>query len=229
MPAYRSTAEAEIRDAVVSRLRELRPAARIIHEINCATWGPNRIDVIAVSKAEIIAVEIKSAKDKLDRLPKQIASMRLMAHHTIVALHEKFLVEAKTNQWSAHYERDGTYYLMALPEQCAGVTAWVFPERRRVPVDVVSGGYDQMAHWKPPRPRFDTALPTEAIDMLWADELRELCVLLRVPVHRRSTRDECMRALRWLATGREITEGVCRALRRRNCPEADAPVMEEAA
>ena len=35
MPAYRSSAEAEVRDAVVARLREIRPDARIMHEINC--------------------------------------------------------------------------------------------------------------------------------------------------------------------------------------------------
>ena len=65
MPAYRSEAEADVRDAVVARLRTIRPDARIMHEVNCSLFGPNRIDVIAVSPQEIISVEVKSAKDKL--------------------------------------------------------------------------------------------------------------------------------------------------------------------
>ncbi len=107
MPAYRSSAEAEIRDAVVARIRKQRPGARIIHEINVSTYGPNRIDVLAVDRAEIIAVEIKSAKDKLDRLPAQIAAMRGAAHRVVAAIHEKFLVEQVTNEFAAHEERDG--------------------------------------------------------------------------------------------------------------------------
>lgn len=72
MPAYRSEAEREVREAVVARLRLIRPDARIINEINASAFG-NRIDVMAVSRTEIISVEIKSKKDKLSRLPKQIA------------------------------------------------------------------------------------------------------------------------------------------------------------
>lgn len=104
MPAYRSDAEAEVRDAVVSRLRAIRPVARITHEVNCAVWGPNRIDVVAVSLSEIISIEVKSARDKLTRLPAQSESMRGMSHHVIAALHEKFLVERETNKLAAHSE-----------------------------------------------------------------------------------------------------------------------------
>jgi hypothetical protein len=89
MPAYRSDAEREIRDAVVSRLRQIRPSARIMHEVNASGFG-NRIDVLAVDHSEIIAVEIKSAKDKLDRLANQAAAMKRCAHHRIAAVHEKF-------------------------------------------------------------------------------------------------------------------------------------------
>jgi hypothetical protein len=78
MPAYRSSDEGEIREAVVAHLLTLRPSARIIHELNCSTYGPNRIDVRAVTPAEILAVEINSQKDKLDRLPAQIAACGLV-------------------------------------------------------------------------------------------------------------------------------------------------------
>lgn len=92
MPAARSEAETEIRDRVVTKLRRARPEARIIHEINIG-GGKNRADVMAVSPAEIITVEIKSEKDKLDRLPAQIKTMRQCSHITIAALHRKFMPE----------------------------------------------------------------------------------------------------------------------------------------
>ena len=56
MPAYRSSAEGEIRVAVVERLREMMPGCRIIHEINAASFG-NRIDVLAVGEKSLAAVE----------------------------------------------------------------------------------------------------------------------------------------------------------------------------
>jgi hypothetical protein len=104
MPAYRSDAEREIRYAVVARLRQIRPTARIMHEVNASGFG-NRIDVLAVDRAEIIAVEIKSAKDKLDRLKSQVEAMRGCAHHVIAAVHEKFgLKEVKeATGWSAEH------------------------------------------------------------------------------------------------------------------------------
>lgn len=91
MPARRSDAEGEIRTDVVAWLRASRPLSRIIHEINVCEGG-NRIDVIAVGAAEIIAVEIKSELDKLDRAPAQITAMRGVAHHVYTALHKRFMV-----------------------------------------------------------------------------------------------------------------------------------------
>jgi hypothetical protein len=230
MPAYRSSAEADVRDAVVARLRQSRPEARIIHEINCSTYGPTRIDVLAVSPDEIIAVEVKSAKDKLDRLPKQIASMKGCAHHVIAALHQKFLVEKSTNKWAAHFERDGHFYLRAVPPdiEASGVSVWIFPETRRAMMGVVEGGFDHMASWQMPQRRFDNALPGSAIDILWRDEMAWLCGKLGIATGRRSTMTDMAAALRWNCSGRELTKGVCAALRSRHCVEAD-PIIEVAA
>lgn len=230
MPAYRSSAEAEVRDAVVARLRQSRPDARIIHEINCSTYGPTRIDVLAVGPTEIIAVEVKSAKDKLDRLPKQIIGMARCAHHVIAALHEKFLVEKETNEWAAHYERDGEFYMRALPVEInsAGINVWVFPELRRSMKSVVEHGHDSLANWRMPPQRFDCALPSGALNLLWREELAWLCGSLGVATGRRSTMDDMVSALRWNCNGRELTKGICAALRTRRCAEADPEIMEAA-
>lgn len=226
MPAYRSSAEGEVRDAVVARLRERRPDARIIHEINVSTYGPNRIDVLAVSPTEIIAVEVKSAKDKLDRLPAQINAMRGCAHQVVAALHEKFLIELPTNRGAAHSERVGQFYFRTTPVISPRPDAvWVFPEIKR---NMHEDGWCHLAPWQLATAKFDAPLPVGAIDLLWRDELAWLCGLLGVAASRRTNMSEMVSALRWNCTGRDITKGICTALRRRACTEAD-PAIEEAA
>lgn len=223
MPAYRSSDEAEIRDAVVARLRERRPNARIIHEINVSTFGPNRIDLIAVDVAEIIAVEIKSKKDKLDRLPAQVAAMKSVAHHVIVGMHEKFLVEKSTHIKARHYERDGQYFMRNLPDRWQyDVIAWVYPKVRRC-IDP-EWQHDTLERWTVPVARLDTALPEPALDLLWRAELYELCGHLRVAVGRRANMSEMVAALRWHCTGKELTHDICSMLRRRRCVEADTEI-----
>jgi hypothetical protein len=223
MPAYRSSAEAEIRDAVVARIRQHRPNARIIHEINVSTYGPNRIDVLAVDTAEIIAAEIKSAKDKIDRLPAQLAAMQAVAHHTIFAIHEKFLVEYQTNPHVAHYERDGVHYMRDLPEPyrySSRSEAWVYPEGQK-PVGVSS-----VAHsWRFPDVALQTPLPSGALGLLWSEELRWLCRKFNLAVGKRPNMQFMSNALRWHCNGRDLTQGICLALRTRECAEAD-PAME---
>lgn len=224
MPAYRSDSEAEIRSAVVAKLREYRPQARIIHEINVSTYGPNRIDLIAVSPAEIIACEIKSAKDKLDRLPAQIASMKAVAHQVVAAIHEKFLVEEPTNEHAAHYDRDGRHFRRALPDEIDFHTvAWVYPHARRCRNP--DWHIDRTDRWDLLVTRPEMPLPLAAINMLWRDELWALCGELRVAASRKSTMGDMLPALLWHCTGKELTRGICAMLRRRECVEAD-PVMQ---
>lgn len=226
MPAYRSSEEKEIRDAVVTRLREIRPLSRIIYEINVSTYGSNRMDLIAVGMDEIIAVEIKSAKDKLDRLKDQAAAMRKCSHVAIAAIHQKFLVEQKTHDQARHYERDGVPYLKTTPD-VYGLEAWVFPRIRRSVV--ASWGHDHLDRWDLRRREMCAALPEGALHLLWRDELYSLCAYLRVSASRKATMPEMVAALRWHCTGMELTTGVCRMLRARKCCEADPPILEEAA
>lgn len=225
MPAYRSSAEAEVRDAVVARIRERRPSARIIHEINVSTYGPNRIDLIAVDRAEIIAVEIKSKKDKLDRLPAQMKAMTAVAHHAIAAIHDKFLVEKTTNQWAAHYQRDGQFYRRDLPDCLRYSMAWVYPEKRRS----ADEWPDRSAVWSLPAQPIDTAVPAAALDLLWRDELFSLCGAFRISAGSRATMTDMSRQLRWLCTGKELTRGICAMLRARRCAEADPEIVEKVA
>ena len=192
MPAYRSEAEGEIRSAVVERLRAIRPEARIMHEVNASSFG-NRIDVLAVDRAEIIAVEIKSERDKLDRLPAQLTAMKGCATHAIAAVHRKFVTTPKPRE---------------LPWD-----AWVFPE-----------GEDFYSRWREPRAGIATPLPAGALDMLWAEELREMCRRFGLPTSSRATMGQSLCTLRWNLSGRDLTLGICAALRARKCIEADPEI-----
>ncbi|MBN7760302.1 NERD domain-containing protein [Nitratireductor aquibiodomus] len=211
MPAYRSAAEAEIREAVVSKIRMERPGYRIIHEINARDFG-NRIDVLAVGPAEIIAVEIKSEKDKLDRLPAQIAAMRGAAHHTIAAIHEKFLVPAP---WAKGYKA------VQAPKEAKGATIWAYPE-----AGAEAGRTYGCAAWDFPRQAVTAMLPADAIHMLWRAELHELCNRLHVSLGKRPNMAQMVNALRWNCTGSELTKGICTMLRARKCIEADPEIVE---
>jgi len=209
MPAYRSAAEGEVRDAVVSHLRMIRPQARIIHEINCSNFGPNRIDVLAVSSAEIIAVEVKSSKDKLDRLPAQIASMKLCANRVYAALHEKFLVPLGRPEHGMG---------IAAPEEAGGAIPWIFPRMDR------KGQIWCGSEWieKDRREKPKLCIPVGSINMLWREELHQICATVGV---KKLNMPEAIDAIRWHMTGDQITRAVCATLRARACPEADPPIL----
>lgn len=196
----RSAAEQEIRTAVVDRLRMLRPNARICHEVNCGVWGQTRMDLIAVDVAEIIGVEIKSEKDVMKRADKQLKGMRDVAHHSILALHE-------------------IHYAKFVPKLDYGQISWVYPEQTRgVNWDNDTGP------WRAPEQKMQSALPSTAIRLLWRDELAWLCDYLRISRGKRATMDQMVQALWWHATGKEITAGICAALRHRRFVEADAAI-----
>lgn len=195
-----------------------------MHEVNASSYG-NRIDVLAVCPAEIIAVEIKSAKDKLDRLPDQLEAMRGCAHTVIAALHEKFLVETKANEFTGTIERDGEFFYLARPEIAPFTRpfegTWIFPELGRSP----AGKPDYLFPWRDPDAVVQQPLPAQAIDMLWREELLEMCGRFGVSVPKRPVMAAMVNALRWQLTGRDITRGICGALRARACIEADAPIV----
>lgn len=211
MPAYRSEAEAEIRGAVVAKLRHYRPGARIMHEVNICN-GSNRVDLIAVDAAEIIMVEIKSERDKLDRLADQCDAMLRSAHHVIVALHRKFMPDV---DGLSRQRVDGVPW---------SIDHWWYPGAQ----DMAEAHHPAFC-WAEPRleQSLQRPLPEEALDILWREELASLCRDIGVSVPPRANMGQMRRALRWGCTGRDLTYGICRALRARSlCAEADAPIQD---
>lgn len=210
MPAYRSSAEGEVREAVVARLRELSPNARIIHEINVSTYGPNRIDVLAVTPNDIMAVEVKSSKDKLDRLPAQIASMRRCSNHVFAALHEKHLPSLSIGAM--------------VPDEARGAIVWAFPRIERKGHVQCGAEWAARDRWVKPK----ACLPSTAIEILWRDELVQICASLGVRTSK-LTMEEAIDIIVWRMTGEQITRAVCAALRSRRCVEADPEIVSVAA
>lgn len=209
MPAYRSEAEGEIRTEVVKRLRQLIPGCRIIHEINVESFG-NRIDVLAVGERELMAVEIKSKKDKLDRLPNQVRAMNSVSNHVFIALHEKFL-EGRP---------DGIFFP---PKAGLGrAISWIYPIKYR-PGHVEVGEEWRAASW---RPKKRLCLPHDALTMLWRGELQNACRAAKIKGAGSMNMHDAADALRWRFTGEQITRLICATLRARECVEADEPIME---
>jgi hypothetical protein len=204
LPAYRSEAEAEIRNEVVKRLRELIPGCRIIHEINVESFG-NRIDVLAVGDNEIAAVEIKSKKDKLDRLEAQASAMKRVSNRVFIALHERFL----TKLAGGYYPPDGRYGY--------GSTLWAYPIMDR------PGHVECSAEWREGKLRGGAIknLPCDAIFMLWRDELHCACRSLGIKGVAKLTMVQAADELRWRLTGEQITRLICAKLKARKCVEAD--------
>lgn len=217
MPAYRSEAEAEIRNEVVSRLRTLLPSCRIIHEINASSFG-NRIDVLAVTEDRIAAVEIKSVKDTLKRLTDQIGAMRGVAHHTISALHEKFLIKdgEASPDWrnTAHIE-DRTIYNR--PNESGGSVLWTYPMKERI-------GFISSLEWnlKDWHEKSSLNLPPYALHMLWAAELKSICE--RNDIKKSGTMEVLRDRINWELSGVRQSLKKYAHICARVCVEADEPI-----
>lgn len=221
MKHSRSSAEVEIRDAVVARFRELWPDARIIHEMN-VEHGNSRADVVAVQPNRLWIAEIKSERDKLDRLAGQVADFGPCCHGMLIAAHEKWtrkgpteeIHKPATKRFSAcvQYRTEPSKLQKALAG-CRRVEVWSYPEPPtrygsrdwRAPSDVVPW-YHRM------------------LMLLWADELRDVAVAHRVSHDKRTPAYKLAPLLSRQMTGTEIEAAVCKTLRSRPFAEADPPV-----
>lgn len=89
-----SVAEERIRAKAEAALRAAYPNARIIHEL-MLTQGGCRIDLAAVTPDRLIVVEIKSERDVLNRLERQLIEARAVADGVAVIVAEKHLKKAQ--------------------------------------------------------------------------------------------------------------------------------------
>lgn len=209
-----SVAEREMRNTVIDKIRQFRPNSRIIHELNTAGHGSPRADLAAVGEAEILLFEIKSEKDVLKRLDHQWKAFSACSHQTFLVLDKKFFVE-KVYANNAGTRYDPGPKLSEILGSHAKNHVWPYPEPQRN-----KNKYADQS-WKV-KMRYDTPNTRAMLNLLWRAELIELCKNLSVSFYAKDNMAVLTERLILGSTGRQITEGVCRALRQRPFAEADA-------
>ncbi len=197
MKHTRSSAEWEIRDALVSSFHENEPNARIVHELNVAGTGSNRADLGIVFPDTLVLIEIKSAKDTLSRLEPQFEAFQKCSHMVLIVAYEKHFNEQnhlKDCEWMRWSHREHVWKYPA--------KAWTFPRYK--------------AFVEPHAYAF--------LDMLWAEELKDALEYHQLGWPKGAPRWELIRDLTLKLTGKQVRETVCRQLRQREFAEADAPI-----
>jgi hypothetical protein len=137
-----SEAEERIRLKCEALLRKAFPDARIVHELVLRQGGV-RIDLAAVTPDRLVCVEVKSERDVLDRLPAQIAAMKLVCDAWRVATADKHLDKC----------RDIADWHRVIGETSLDAPGYGM---RELPRDAMHGLCNAPAR----------------LDMLWANELR---------------------------------------------------------
>lgn len=197
-----SEAEERIRAKAEEMLRLRWPDARIVHELQLEEGGV-RIDLAAVDKDWLCVVEIKSEKDVLKRLPRQLGVATQVADEVWLAAHPKHepAMAAMLREWGdTDARRDFRRALSNTRIFWDEGGAFLKPDDRalRVPPP-----------WPDPRKQFQ---------ILWAAEMtRELAP------HgggHGTMSQKSRRAVEWLSGG-QIRRSVCRQLRQRPFPRAD--------
>lgn len=197
-----SIAEERIRAKGEAMLRRLFHQARIIHELVLCQGGV-RIDLAAVGPSHIAALEIKSERDVLARLPEQAAAAMRVTDLFGVCVAAK------------HASKIGTYYDL---NRDAKMT---LPYGTDLLVETEEGFRTEYSNFSPNvyanRSRPKLCNPADRLEMLWADELK---LISRSKLSRQPAKYLICETM----TGREIREAVCAALRSRSFPRADAPI-----
>lgn len=202
-----SSAEREMRDAVATRLRSLLPDARIIHEL---VVGNCRADLAAVQSERITLVEIKSARDTLTRLERQVTEFSAASHRLIVVAAER---------WFDREPYDGGRPRFVPSEALRHSGAiWLHPEPEPNTIEAWYGWRFQPWEGRGPEPH-----AARLLALLWRAELLAECFKHGIAAGRRTTMATMVRDMAWHMTGAEIARAVCRQLRARHFPEADAP------
>lgn len=201
-----SSAEREIRDALVAWWHATEPRGRVIHELPLSGFSTEgRADLGIVFPDSLVLVEIKSEKDKLTRLQAQFEAMKQRSHDFMCVLHDRWFDDAgdvKDQTWINWAAKE---HIWRYPEPAKG---WTFNRYGR--------GY---ATSLPPNPYF-------LLSLLWADELRDCYAHANVMGNGRSATPAMVSDLGQKLTGRQITKAVCAMLRRRSFAEAD-PAMDD--
>lgn len=190
----RSSEELRIRDAVERWGRQRWPAARVVHELVVSDC---RIDMAFICPDDLIGVEIKSGRDTLDRLKKQL---RVFRQH----IPEVWVAYSPAWEEKLGYLGHGAFYV-----DHTGVRREHFTRRGYViPMRSIRS-------WR---------CYTNMLELLWAQEARNIAARHGLPKPKRP-RYKLLPELALRLSGEKIMSEVCRELRaRRAFWRADPPV-----
>ena len=157
--------------------------------------------------------ELKSERDTLDRAERQMRSFSEHGHATVLVAHERWFDRAPYN--------NGAPRMVWPRDRYQAEEIWAYPEPAPG-----SPGNDFHA-WRLPRPSLRQPRAATMLGLLWRSELMAECGRHRISCSLRSNMTTMIEQMAWLMTGREIAEAVCRQLRGRPFPEADAPLSAD--
>ena len=212
MDLMASDAEKEIRDTLVDWLGQHRPNNRTVHELNTAGTGSLRVDVASIGEHELLLFEIKSRKDKLDRLKNQVPAFVCRSHRTIVVADQKWFSVKDEYGYSRLVPHDDLQPKNAL--------IWIYPYD---PDDKRNFHFKwELKAW---RRGYVEPHAHRVLEMLWREELKQECDLFRVSVGSRATRRQMIQELVLKLNGAEIRKAVCRQLRSRPWLKGDETII----
>lgn len=214
----RSDEELRMRMLVADELRKLHPGARIIHELPLR-YSERRLDVAAICDDKIVAAEIKSSVDVMDRLEHQIRAFLPVTARVIIALAPKW--NQKLEMVVEKRER-GTFYhqpkteAQELISKIGGNTETWTVDANAGAVEITERCYRDGTPWS-----------HKMLEMLWRNELAEVAARHQVCVPPRASHLVILNACEEVMTGREVRVAVCRTLRQRDAFDkaSDAPSM----
>lgn len=190
-----------MRVAVEAWGRARYPDARVMHEL---AVGGCRIDLAFVAPSHLFGVEIKSSRDTLDRLDRQIK-------HFTEHLPEVWLAIAE--RWTESVKSVGDHPVDFDVGRILVINSKVYEK-------LPSGPYSY------PHPaRADRALTTPTLHLLWRSELFALAKEHGLRPSSRATVRALLESLARALTGDQIIVGVCKHLRARPTGwQADEPI-----
>ena len=197
-----SASELKMRADVTAYLREKRPDAVILNELQV---GGCRADLAMVEPQKITLFELKSERDKLDRAAEQMKAFRGHAHEAILVADAKFFDRAPY--------QDGRERCAWMHEGTNGCLVWHYPQPPK-DVDLGAGG---LYRWQFEYIRSHQTEPkaTTFLHLLWRDEMIAEAKRHNIPFKSKMAMWDISRAMAWHMTGREICEAVCRQLANR--------------
>lgn len=203
-----------MRTIVDQHLRQRWPGARVIHEFPLR-YSSRSIDMAAILPAEIIGVEIKSSRDTIDRLEKQIRAFSPICSRLLIALAPKWNEELSLEErvtrtgraWYSRYTEAQEILRRATDIHCETFTVC---HETGTMKNTNGGWHCNHFPW-----------PARLLDLLHVAELAEM-----MGASNRSTHEYLVRMCHDRLTGPQIIRAVCASLRARNgfAAQSDPPI-----